>query len=104
MSPEDRKLGQEVLATPMDRNDASANSVHEYLVALLATVWEQGSDFSGKRPFGNSGWEGELEKALLIHGLVEGAFDSHHDIEWIDDQRANKLIALAIQALLPEGE
>jgi len=36
----------------------------EYLCELLAAVWEQEEGFNGKRPFGNSGWQGDILDAL----------------------------------------
>lgn len=56
--------GEDVLALPMPDNDAGAATVREYLQALLLVLWMEEEGFSGKRPFGNSGWQGELENAL----------------------------------------
>ena len=36
----------------------------QYLCALLAQLWSEGAGFSGKRPFGNSGWEWDILDAL----------------------------------------
>lgn len=51
---------QQVLDLPMDDNDAGAKTIREYLVSLVEMLWVEGEGFSGKRPFGNSGWEAEL--------------------------------------------
>lgn len=56
----------------MAPNDAYAATVREYLVALLAAVWDEGEGFDGKRPFGNSGWEGEVLEALDAAGIPDG--------------------------------
>jgi hypothetical protein len=38
-------------------SDAGDNiTIRDYLRILLETLWEEGEGFSGKRPFGNSGW------------------------------------------------
>ncbi|WP_025157210.1 hypothetical protein [Leifsonia aquatica] len=61
-----------ILDLPMnpDENDANASSIREYLGKLLWTVLYEDEGFSGKRPFGNSGWTGELEDVLEEHGYT----------------------------------
>src|SRR5688572_26144706 len=95
----DPTTAQRVLDTPMQANDADAGTVREYLVRLLATVWAQEADFSGKRPFGNSSWQDEIYKALLIAGLVDGAFDEDGCLDRVDQSAADALVADAIEAL-----
>ena len=85
----------DVLTTKMISNDAGAKTIKEYLIELLKAVWEEGESFSGKRPFGNSGWEGELYASLVKQGLVEG--DS--ELTPNDDDEARQLITEAIQYL-----
>lgn len=65
----------EVLDLPMDQNDANAATVREYLASLLTVLWDENEGFSGKRPFGNSGWEHELYAALVKAGAVEADAD-----------------------------
>lgn len=82
-----------VLSYPMTDNDANAKNVGEYLHSLLFTLWEEGEGFSGKRPFGNSGWECDLYKPLVNGGFVEGRFDDEYgDLISLDEREANKLI------------
>lgn len=45
-------------------NDAGAKTPREYFRKLLKALWEEGDSFSGKRPFGNSGWDSDLFDAL----------------------------------------
>lgn len=56
----------QILALPLDpeENDAEASTVGEYLGAILKALLVEQECFSGKRPLGNSGWEGPLEDAL----------------------------------------
>lgn len=61
-----------VLHAPMQKNDANAATVGEYLELLLSTLWIEDEGFSGKRPFGNSSWQYEVYIALSDAGLVEG--------------------------------
>lgn len=51
-------------------------TVREYLRELLLKVWDLEEEFSGKRPFGNSGWETDLTWALARAGFVNlGVWD-----------------------------
>lgn len=59
-----------VLNCRMQPNDADAPTVGVYLMRLAQEVWREGEGFSGKRPFGNSGWEYEVELALATAGLI----------------------------------
>lgn len=91
-----------VLALPMERNDAGATTVRAYLAALLSRVWKEDEGFSGKRPFGNSGWSRELYAPLVVAGLVEGYEEEgfHHiKYEGGNEKLAHEIIARAIDAL-----
>ena len=62
-------------------SDAGDNlTCRQYLCALLAQLWSEGSGFSGKRPFGNSGWECDIENALSEAGSVSTADFVHRMI------------------------
>lgn len=93
--------GKKILDVTMDpeRNDARAETIRDYLKFLLRTVWLEGGGFSGKRPFGNSGWEGDLEVALIKANLVKGDVDEDGCINSVDSKEASKLIVKAINAL-----
>ena len=62
---------QSILELPMSSNDARAKTIKDYLIRLLLTVWDEGERFSGKRPFGNSGWEYDLYNALISAKIIE---------------------------------
>lgn len=87
------------LDIPMQENDANASTIRDYLKALLYTLWNEGEGFSGKRPFGNSGWEYDLYKALVAAKAVKGSLDEDGYIETVDTAQANKLIFKAIEEL-----
>jgi hypothetical protein len=97
--PTTTPTGQQILDTPMEANDALAETVKGYLVALLASLWREGEGFSGKRPFGNSGWDGELYAALVKAGYITGSFDEDGYLESADDADGDRLISLAIKTL-----
>jgi hypothetical protein len=91
---------QDVLALPLEQpNDARAATVRDYLVALLREVWEGAEGFSGKRPFGNSGWQYDLYRPLVKAGIVTGTLDDHGYLDDCDDRAADRLITSAIDAL-----
>ena len=90
----------EVLALPMQQpNDANAATVRDYLLALLTTLWNETEEFSGKRPFGNSGWEWDMYVPLIRAGAVRGALDEDGYVEDVDAIAGGRVIAEAILAL-----
>lgn len=92
--------GKEILALPMlQPNDAEVDNIRGYLVKLLLTLWAKQEGFSGKRPFGNSGWYHDLYKPLIAANLIDGEFDEDGFIQSCDDVKAEQLIKLAINAL-----
>lgn len=82
-------------------------TIRQYLKTLLKTLWEEGEGFSGKRPFGNSGWEMTLIVPLVENEIVEGEiyywkddFDNHYeDIEDYDKQEYYKVVNKLIEEL-----
>lgn len=84
---------KKVLDLPMGENDANASTVGDYLIKLLLTLWKEGEGFSGKRPFGNSGWEYELYSPLIKAGMVKGELDEDGYI------KAYSLIRKTIESL-----
>ncbi|WP_329405481.1 hypothetical protein OG563_26835 [Nocardia vinacea] len=91
-----------ILDLPMRENDADAATIREYLLILLKTLVAEMDSFSGKKPFGNSGWIFELYDALACARVVEAAFDEEGDLTDLDRDAAEMLIAEAIDALLIE--
>jgi hypothetical protein len=88
----------DILSIPMEENDAKASTIGEYLVTLLATVWEE-EGFSGKRPFGNSGWKSDVYAALIKANAVQGKLDEDGYVESIDRKKANSIVEEAIQKI-----
>ena len=89
-----------ILDQPMDfENDACATTVRDYLKALLLELWKEREGFSGKRPFGNSGWQFDLYKALIVAGAVPGKLDEDGFVQELDDtarRMADDFIGYAI--------
>ena len=89
-----------VLALPMQENDAEARTIADYLRQLLRGVLTEKEGFNGKRPFGNSGWIGDLEKSLVKHGVVKGSFDPEGEyLDRVDEAAALKTLLDAVDAL-----
>lgn len=94
-------MSKEILNIEMQPNDANSATIGGYLQKLLASVWENGECFDGKRPFGNSGWEYELYQALAMAGKIKHTYDDiYDDYDNYDKGAANKLISEAIKSLL----
>lgn len=94
--------GPDVLKVKLQANDSGADTVEGYLIALLSAVWDEQEGFSGKRPFGNSGWEYDLYKGLIAAGAVDGKLDGDGFLEEIDAanrKKADQLIKAAIQSM-----
>lgn len=91
--------GEEILAIEMEDNDAGARTVREYLVLLARQCWMEGEGFSGKRPFGNSGWHYEVYGALMRAGAITGDFDEEGCINDCDTDAGYKLVMMALSTL-----
>ena len=86
-------------ALPMQENDAGASTIGEYLKTLLLTLWREGEGFSGKRPFGNSGWDYDLYAALIKGGIAVGKLDEDGYVDEVDYKKANEAIEQIIESI-----
>lgn len=105
--------GEEVLDVAMFErsNDAGAQDIRGYFKALLAKLLQDPESFSGKRPFGNSGWDRDLYCALASIGIFGGEWyvdqdnGGYGELVYVDspdeiqDDDYNDLIQAAIDAL-----
>lgn len=83
---------QQILSTPMSENDAHADTIGQYLATLTRTVWYEGEGFSGKRPFGNSGWKGEIAHALILNKILDGELDEYGLVEDYNDTEFHNIM------------
>jgi hypothetical protein len=90
---------KDILDLELPRNDAGAKTVRDYLKKLLLQVWIEDEGFSGKRPFGNSGWKYEIYAAMVKGGVVAGKFDTDGYLDDVEDAAADELIQDAIRRL-----
>lgn len=94
--------GKAILAIEFECDDLDGRvTIGGYLIKLLETLWNEGEGFSGKRPFGNSGWEYDLYKPLISAGVIRGDLDEGGHIDWVDESAGTKAIFAAIKALTP---
>lgn len=72
----DRETNKNIGSLEFYCNDLGKKiSIHDYLIELLKTLWEEQDEFSGKRPFGNSGWDYDLIGCLIANHIIEGKLD-----------------------------
>lgn len=90
---------KDVLAIQLARTDIGDVTVAVYLKTLLRTLWIEGEGFSGKRPFGNSGWELELYAGLIREKAITGELDEDGYVNSVDRTAGAKLILECIDAL-----
>jgi hypothetical protein len=62
-------------------------------------LFEEREGFSGKRPLGNSDWDGDVITELVKQGLITGSIDSDGYIEDADWNAADALLLAAIEEL-----
>lgn len=74
-------------------------TVRDYMKRLLTTLFEEGEGFSGKRPFGNSGWEYDIARPLISGGYISGEIDSDGCVEDFDEDEFQRGVRLLIAAL-----
>lgn len=85
----------EILKLKLTGDDFEGVTIKWYLQELLMTLWRDGESFSGKRPFGNSGWEYDLYIPLINAELVKGKLDEYGYVEEFTDEeikKANQII------------
>ena len=94
----------EVLALKFKSRDLNKTvTVRQYLFTLLSTLWKDGECFSGKRPFGNSGWEYDLYMPLIKAGVINGDIDEDGYLQDCDSDAGYKVIESLIKHLAKES-
>lgn len=100
--PESPKVSDRSALSALDLrfdSDAGDNgTIRDYLYKLLETLWLEGEGFSGKRPFGNSGWEYDLFEPLIAAGYIEGSLDSSGGVDSVNCTQGSKFVLSLIAA------
>ena len=74
-------------------------TIKEFLKKLLLTLWDEEEMFSGKRPFGNSGWKYDIYKCLIRNKIIDGKSDEDDYVDECDSESADEIIKQIIQNL-----
>lgn len=91
----------DILATPMEPNSFSdePHTLRDFLIGLAAQVWDQGEGFSGKRPFGDSGWDYCVYEALVKAGHLKGDVDDEGYVKDWDQAEGHQMVLKALEEL-----
>jgi hypothetical protein len=95
---------EQILALELPANDSGATTVRGYLIELLRVLWREEEGFSGKHPFGNSGWAYDVYEPMVRAGWVQGTFYDDEGLETVDTRAADALMDRAILALGEEAD
>lgn len=87
-----KKKLTEILDAHYSFEDCDAGCLRDYFFRLLERLWVEQEGFSGKRPFGNSGWDYDIYKCLVDKGYVLGIINEHGELDNFDMSQANQLI------------
>lgn len=88
----DNKKFQDALNIRFDSDAGKNITIRDYLMKLLTKVWNEGEEFNGKRPFGNSGWQYNLYQPLIKYGFVKGKLDEYEYIETLNEKQADDFV------------
>lgn len=83
---------EDALGLRFDSDAGDNGTIRQYLYALLSTLWEEEEGFSGKRPFGNSGWAYDMYKPLIKAEYMDGKLDSNGYIEKCDKKKGKAIV------------
>lgn len=78
-------------------------TLREYLRDLLQTLLDEDEGFSGKRPFGNSGWWHNFPMPLVATGLIAGEIhdyteeDGGIECDGYDPDEVDRVMKLLVQ-------
>jgi len=91
---------EEILELTFKSTDLNQRvSIRSYLKELLQTLWTEQESFSGKRPFGNSGWTHDIYSCLVENNLIKGKLDEDGYLDSYDEEAAEKLMLKLIESL-----
>lgn len=102
IDPEDMRLST-ALDLRFDSDAGKDLTIRDYLRELLTAVWEEGEGFSGKRPFGNSGWEYDVYVPLIKAGFIGGKLDEDGFVEEVNNRQAHAFVRELIVAAFRGG-
>lgn len=93
---------KEILELKFESTDLGREiSIRDFFKELLTALFKEGECFSGKRPFGNSGWDYDLCVCLVKNEVIKGKCLKYGDLDdWdYDSAEADKKILELIKEL-----
>lgn len=92
---------KEILELKFESTDLGREiTIKDFFKELLITLFKKGEGFSGKRPFGNSGWDYDLCVCLAQNGVIDGHNEINPDYpedeywEYDSKEAGNKILEL----------
>lgn len=92
---------KEILELEFESTDLERKiTIRDFFKELLTALFKEGECFSGKRPFGNSGWDFDLCVCLAKNRVIDGHNqidpDYPEDEDWDYDstEAENKILEL----------
>lgn len=92
---------KEILELQFESADLNRKiTIRDFFKELLTTLFKKGECFSGKRPFGNSGWDYDLCVCLAKNGVIEGRnqidpnYPEDEDWDYDSAEAENKILEL----------
>lgn len=79
--------------------DVEGTSLRVMLKDLLTMVLLQGEQFDGKRPWGDSGWEFDIYRAMVLNGFIKGTVDEYGDIYNYSVAECDELILRCVEEI-----
>lgn len=67
-------------------------TIRQYFFDLLKTLWLEQDEFSGKRPWGSSGWEYDVYATLIMYQLIPGDLDEDGCVTAINEKEAKEFV------------
>ncbi len=88
------------------QSDIGANeTIKEYLYQLLLKLWGEKESFDGNRPFGSSGWEHDIYKALIDGEYISGRFSDDGELSGFSKSEADEFVQGMIRCVFyPESK
>ena len=87
-------------------SDAGNNlTLRQYFEKLLITLWKEGEGFSGKQPFGNSGWKYDIFSLLSENGFIPNGESKGYDGQFIEinEKEADDFVMELIKEVFVDG-
>ena len=79
-------------------------TLREYCGLMLKQLWQEGDCFSGKYPFGDSGWDHQIYYALIHQGFIEGTIDGDdYQLTEKQEKQANLFIGDVFKLAVTAG-